>query len=231
MDESLSLLSPEEEELARKYSELGALELEASAEEAKLDALRSELEAFEGQYLKVLGPCFSEMEELRMEAASKHEEGDEALSCASASQREDCPPGELKLLFREVAKNVHPDLAANDEERRRRDEMMAHANAAYADGNPSQLRDLLLRWKADPDAVEGEGVAFDLVRVVRRIARVRSRMGEIRQETRDLRKTDLYFLRQRADRASAAGRDLLQEMRANLTSQIEQQRQRVARMH
>src|SRR5262245_33846522 len=182
MPDSPSLLSPEEDELERKHSELAILAGRLIVEEQRFEALRSELEAFEADYLRILGPCFETMEELRAEAANKREEGDEALSCASALQRDDCPPGELKLLFREVAKSVHPDLASSDEERRRRDELMAHANAAYAGGNEAQLREMLLRWKADPEAVEGEGVAFDLVRAIRRIARANARLEEIQQE-------------------------------------------------
>ena len=231
MADSPSLLSPEEDEYAHKLVQFAKVEATVAEAEGKLAALRSGLESFESEYLKILGPCFSEMEELRTEAAHKQEEGDEALSCASSLQRDDCPPGELKLLFREVAKSVHPDLAPSEDERRRRDELMANANAAYADGNQTRLRELLLRWKSDPEAVEGEGIAFDLVRIVRRIAKTRNRLDEIQQETKNLRKTDLYFLRQRADRAAAAGRDLLVDMRANLERQIEQQRQRVARMH
>ena len=230
MDELSSLLSPEEEELARKQTELANVLLQVGDKEARLAALQTSLEAFQAEYLQVVAPCMAEMEEIKTAAAGKKEEGDEALSCATALQRDDCPPGELKLLFREVAKSVHPDLAPSDEERLRRDEMMAHANAAYAEGNQAQLRDLLLRFKGDPHGVQGEGVAFDLVRVIRRMAQARNRLEEIRLETRELQKSDLYFLRQRADRAHAEGRNLLQEMRANLERQIEQQRARVAQM-
>jgi hypothetical protein len=155
---------------------------------------------------------------------------DDDSTCASAPRKTFCATEELKSLFREVAKNVHPDLASNDDERRRRDEEMARANAAYASGDQDSLRDLLLKWKADPSAVQGDDVVARLIRLIRMIARVKHRIHEVKAEMKRTRATDLYFLRQRAERAQAEGRDLLMEMRRDLERQLQQQRDRVREM-
>jgi hypothetical protein len=231
-DNSRGVLSPEEEELARKQTELAGIENSVAEAEADLERLRSDLKTFEEEYRRVVAPCFAEMEQLRLDAESrKRADSDlESATCPSAQQASACPPSEFKTLFREVARTIHPDLATNEYERRRRDEAMAHANAAYAEGHHERLRDLLLRWKSDPDAVQGDDLAAELIRVIRRIARAKNRLMEIKQAIKEIRQSDSYFLRQRAERAASEGRDLLAEMRANLEQQIKQQRARVAGM-
>jgi hypothetical protein len=229
------ILSPEEQECLAKQDELAALDTQVAAGERDLAALRADLKAFEEEYLRVVAPCLAAMDEIQADAvearARRQAEESEAASCSTvAHQGAYCPPAEMKSLFREVAKSIHPDLASSEAERRMRDEVMAHANAAYASGNQEQLRKLLLDWRADPDAVQGDDVGARLIRVIRKIARARNRIQEIRGEMKELRRSDVYFLRQRADRAAGEGRDLLREMRTDLERQIEQQRARVSEM-
>lgn len=228
-----SIRTPEEEECDRKVSELAVLENQLADAELELATLRGELKVFDGQYREMVAPLMAEMEEVREGAAEararQRAEEEELAACSSATQRaEFCPPSEMKTLFREVAKNIHPDLATSGDERLRRDEVMAQANAAYANGDRGQLRKLLLEWKADPGAIRGDDAVARLVRTIRQIAQVKNRTAASKRELRDLRSTDLYFLRKRAERASHEGRDLLEEMRTNLKQQIAQQRERLA---
>ena len=218
-----------------KQAELAELQGRLGDAELELATLRAELKIFEEEYLRVVAPCLAEMEVIQAQAAEARArsatEVFDAPSCSTASQQASfCPPAEMKSLFREVAKTIHPDLAPNDEERRRRDQVMAEANAAYAGGNPEQLRKLLLEWKADPDAIRGDDIGARLIRAIRMIARAKNRIREIRIEMKSLRASDLYFLRQRSERATHEGRDLLAEMRRNLETQLAQQRSRVAEM-
>jgi hypothetical protein len=224
-----SIRTPEEDECIHKQAELATLEGKLADAELELATLKAELKAFEDRYRKIVAPCYAEMEQLRADAAAMPKESlfEEDPSCPSAPRQAPCPPGELKTLFREVAKSIHPDLASSEEQRRKRDELMAHANAAYASGNDAQLRELLLKWQTDPHAVEGDDVVAQLIRAIRLIAWVKNKTVQAKHELRDLRKTDLYFLRQRAERAAHEGRDLLQEVRANLERQIVEQRKRV----
>jgi len=226
-----AFLSPEEEELERKLAELATVESELFMAEAGLESLRSELRDFEEAYMKAVGPCYAAMEELQAEAMNLPKDGEFASSCSTAAhQAEFCSPGELKSLFREVAKHIHPDLAISEEDRRKRDEFMAGANAAYANGNDAHLRDLLMQFKGDPEAIKGEDIGSRLIRAIRSIARAKNKIDEARIETLTIRKTDLYFLKQRADRASFEGRDFLAETTAKLERQLEQERARVAQM-
>jgi len=229
MKDTPPIRTPEEDECLHKQSELAMLEGKLADAELELATLKAELAVFEERYRKIVAPCYAEMEQLQADAAALPKESlaEEDPSCPSSPRQAPCPPGELKTLFREVAKSIHPDLASSEEQRRRRDELMAHANAAYANGNDAQLRELLLKWQADPHAVQGDDVVAQLVRAIRLIAWVRNQTLRVKHELRDLRKTDLYFLRQPAERAAHEGRDLLLEVRANLERQLVEQRKRV----
>ena len=136
--------TPEEEECLLKQEELAALEGKLADAELEVATLKANLKAFDERYRKIVAPCYAEMERLQADAAALPKEIpiEEDLGCPSSPRQAPCPPGELKTLFREVAKSIHPDLASSEEQRSRRDRLMAEANEAYSQGNDAQLREL-----------------------------------------------------------------------------------------
>jgi hypothetical protein len=155
-------VSPEEEELAKKRDELPLLQAELAERELFLTNLRAELSAFEGQYLRQVGTLYAELDEWNAKIAERmaeEEDTEEARSAAeqartqaeessaaahgeSAGVQEFTPSAELKSLYREVAKKVHPDLATDEADRHKREQLMAEANAAYQRGDADALRRL-----------------------------------------------------------------------------------------
>jgi hypothetical protein len=69
----------------------------------------------------------------------------------------------------------------------------------------------------------------ELVRVIRRISQMRSRLAEMEAELQELLRSDLFQLKSRLDEAQQVGRDVLQEMVAKVDEQIEQAQQRLAK--
>ncbi|MFF0075067.1 J domain-containing protein [Streptomyces sp. NPDC005494] len=62
------------------------------------------------------------------------------------------PSEEARKLYRELARQAHPDLAPDEKERTRRDEFIARVNAAYGRGDVALLRELSTEWEAGPVA-------------------------------------------------------------------------------
>ncbi|MFJ8360566.1 hypothetical protein [Streptomyces sp. NPDC093984] len=60
------------------------------------------------------------------------------------------PSEEARKLYRELARKAHPDLAQDEDERKRRDEFIARVNVAYARGDEALLRELSEEWAAGP---------------------------------------------------------------------------------
>ena len=239
-------VSPEEEELARKREELALLQAELADHELRLTNLRTELASFEGQYLRQVGTLYAELdqwnakiaerlaeqdgtEEARSDAAqarTQAEKSSAAVREAAAKTEEFKASPELKKLFKEVAKRIHPDLATDDADRQKRTQLMAEANAAYQRDDIETLRRILEEYESSPESVRGEGIAADLVRVIRQIKQIKARLSQIKLEIAALVESDIAKLRAKVDAASAEGRELLSEMAEDVRKRIDMARRR-----
>src|SRR5271155_4411228 len=152
---------PEDEELALKRDEQAALETELADRELRSANLRAELGAFERRYLHFVGLRYAELDELKAEIAerlAREQPGNERLqrlahiaraganeTKSSAGEDTNEEPAafesspEMKRLYREVAKRVHPDLTSDRDDRAKRQQLMADANDAYERGDEGKL--------------------------------------------------------------------------------------------
>ncbi|MFE5295180.1 J domain-containing protein [Streptomyces sp. NPDC056632] len=60
------------------------------------------------------------------------------------------PSDEVRKLYRDLARKAHPDLARDEDERKRREEFITRVNAAYARGDEGRLQELSEEWAAGP---------------------------------------------------------------------------------
>ena len=242
--ETSGFRSPEEEELQRKQSELETLQSELAESELELATLRSELIAFERRYLEVVGSRYAELDKLdaqiaefiarsrptdpsarrRAESArARVQESEEAMGDVGRedSVSEFAPTDELKALYRQAAKELHPDLTSDEEERERRKKAMAELNRAYEECDEQRIRKILAEWRSSPEQVHGDDTAAQLVRAIREIAQVHKRLGAIKAEIDELAQCELCRLVKQVEEAATAGRDLLAEIAARLDVRIE----------
>lgn len=233
-------LTPEEEELAVKREELARLEAELADRELALASLKAELAAFEGLYLRRVGVLYAELDDWnarlaerraeqagtpagRAEAAEARSQAQESYSAThgeAAEVQPFAPSPELKSLYREAAKRVHPDTATDEEDRARRERLMKEVNAAYAVGDEDALRRILSDLENSPDAIQGFGVGADLVRVLRQLRQIRTRIAAIEMEITNLSGSDLAKLKAEADAAAVKGKDLLAEMATTVQGRV-----------
>jgi len=243
---------PEEQELERKRSEQTALESELAERELRAANLRAELSAFERRYLHEVGMRYAELDELKAQIAERSAKkqpsaekaqqaardararADETKSVAQEHEEEDLQSAkpfkasqEMKRLYREVAKRIHPDLTSDRDDRARRQLLMAEANKAYELGDESRLAKILNEYESSPETVQGEGPGAELIRVIRRISQVRGRISEIEAEAQELLRSDLYHLKSRLEEAEQLGRDVLKEMVDKVEHQIAQAKRRL----
>lgn len=122
---------PEERELAKKSAELAGLQVELAQRELDLATLRAELRDFERRYLHIVGSRYAELDEIEAQITealaqlspqdiviqekavhtrAQASESAQALKIgANQAPVKDFTPSEnLKKLYREVAKRVHP---------------------------------------------------------------------------------------------------------------------------
>lgn len=211
-----------QQELAARQEELAALEVDLSEQELAFVNLQGELRAFEQSYQRVI---LSRRQELQRIEEQIHQ-----YTLALEAMSHFHPSASLKQLYREVAKRIHPDLATDPLEYERRQELMAAANQAYAAGDETGLRQVLIAWEQSPESVRGEGTEADLERISRKIQQIRRRMEHLHQETAALHHSDLYQLMDKAQVAKTQGRDLLLELATLIEDEIVMALQRLAEL-
>jgi hypothetical protein len=234
-------LKPEEEEILRKREEFASIRATLAERELELVDLRSQLATFEGRYLRQVGILYAELDEWKARIselharldpsaaanARAHEARDQARQTyedahGAASKTSDFTPSpELKSLFREVAKRIHPDFCRDAADLERRTRLMAEANRAYEAGDAEALQQILHESQDGADAVEGEGIGAELIRIIRQISQARQRVSAIDQELAALRQSEIALLKKQAEEREQEGRDLLAELAAAVREQIE----------
>lgn len=242
-------VKPEERELARKLKEQERLESELAECELQLATLRGELRTLEARYLNLVSARYAELDELRAQIAERlaaEDPSNERLQRAAREARaradeshaalREAPPHkgqtfspspELKKMYREAAKRIHPDLTANPSDRERRQTAMAEVNRAYQQGDASAIGKILDAYESSPEAVEGEGAGAELVRVIRKLSLMKNRLGEIEAEMQTLLSSDLYGLKTQTDEAQEQNRDLISEMAEKIQERVTESKARM----
>lgn len=241
MSKLVRQLKPEEEEVLRKREELASIRATLAERELELLDYRSRLAAFEGRYLRQVGTLYAELDEwkariselrarLHPSAASQaeaeearrhaHQTYEDAHGTASEAP-EFTPSPDLKKLFREVAKRIHPDFSRDSVDLERRTRLMAEANSAYEAGDTDALQRILNEYLDGGDAVEGEGIGAELIRIIRQISLAKARVSAIERELATLRKSEIALLKNQAEEREREGRDLLAELATAVRQQIE----------
>jgi hypothetical protein len=238
-----SMETPEVKELTKKQVKLSALADRLSQSELELATIKADLRTFQAKYLRIVGVKYAELDEIEAQIAeiqARHypvdkdaqekasEARDQARESAHATesiqeekqQNHFEPSEDLKRLYREAAKAVHPDLATDEKARIARQAMMVDVNLAYEKNDPERLRSILRQWGNSPQSVEGEGTGAELIRTIRKIALVEERLGAIDRETTELKATDLWRLKEKIENAEKEGRDMLAEMVISIESRI-----------
>lgn len=211
--------SPEEKELQRKRAQLADLETRLAERELELATFQAELHTFERLYLQVVG--------MRQQELQRIEAQIEDYIALLAPDHPFMPSSELKQLYRQLAKAIHPDLATEPQARAKRELLMAEANRAYERGDIERLKMLFADWSNCPESVQGEDLSAELLRTIRKIAQSEQRLAHIEQKIQRLEKTDVFQLKIKAKRGQQLGRDLLMEMAHELDQQIHRAQHRL----
>jgi septal ring factor EnvC (AmiA/AmiB activator) len=234
-------LKPEEKEILRKREELAAIRATLAERELELVDLRSQLAAFEGRYLRQVGTLYAELDEWKARISELHARLDPSAAANArareareqarqayedahgrASETHDFTPSpELRSLFREVAKRIHPDFCRDAGDLERRTRFMAEANRAYEAGDAEALQRILDEYQEGADAVKGEGIGAELIRIIRQISQAKERVAAIEQELVALRQSEIALLKKQAEEREQEGRDLLAELATAVREQIE----------
>jgi hypothetical protein len=233
---------PEEQELARLTAQQKELEDKLASAELTLESAATEAERFKQRYYGAVGALYAELDELDAKidnARLKEAPNDPKLRASAKASQERAKKSaeeaglaaiefkpapeitpELKQAYRRAVKLLHPDLALTEKERLRRTALMAQVNLDYKRGDLSAIERIIRENGEDPEAIVGEDVGSRIVKTIRRIAQLRRRIEEVGQELENLKKTDIFLLKQTIEEQEASGADPLGDLAHDLKRQI-----------
>ncbi len=203
------------DELVATTADADRLRDELAAIEEEQATLEAELAAFNADYLREVVTVLAELHDLEARIAalvakrSGTAEDKAAASSARARARETTaavkaippapeplPTGDLKKLFREAAKRMHPDLAPDDETRQHAEAFMKRLNQAFAARDEEAIVDLVRQWElARPVARDDP----------RRVSTLTTAVDRARARLEEVRNSELAAMMERAMVAAATG--------------------------
>jgi len=214
---------PEDPELFRLRSELAVLRAQLATREADLDRLRAQLNSFEGRYIRQVGVLYIQLDEWQDRLAELH---NPTPPQPSPTQQEpdqpepETPDLDLKSLFREVAKRIHPDRARSAHDELHRNHLMSQANAAFLRSDADLLHRMLNGY--DPSTGSGDDLtpAAQLQRLTNQINQTHEDLATLNADIESLAASEMADLRNRTTTAAQHGRDLLAELAARVKGSI-----------
>lgn len=243
--------TPEEIELDKKLRVLDRLKDRLADREEGMADLRAELQRFEARYTMDVARLYAEHDEIEAKIAEEEyklvpddeeikkkaeelrrraEESARAADRAAASDGQFEPTPEARKAYHNLARIIHPDLALDAGEKERRHGLMAELNQAYADGDQVKLNKLVDDLRHSPELVRGDSIGDQLVRAIRQIAQIKTRLAELLKERSEAEASELYELRQRVESERTEGRDLLAQMAARTRVHIKKSERRLANL-
>jgi hypothetical protein len=229
----MNTLAPEEIELNKKRKVLERLKDRLASSEEEMADTRADLERFEANYTMEVGRLYAELDEIEAQIAEEEVKlvpDDEEIkkraeelrrraeeSAADAEHWENCsakraPTVEAKKAYHNLARIIHPDLALDAEEKAKRHGLMARLNEAYSAGDQNLLNKLVEDFRDSPDLVRGDSIGDELVRAIRQIAQIKTRLKELREEKLKTELSELFILREKVNAEMLEGRNVLKQM-------------------
>jgi hypothetical protein len=228
-------------------TEAGRLRDRLAEIEAEQATLEAELAVFHAEYVRRVLTVLAQVQDLearilaaRAERSGEASDAEAARSARSQARRSTAdvravpatpappvPTGDLKRLFREAAKRMHPDLAPDADARGHAEAFMKRLNDAYRAGDGEAIADLMRQWAASPygDGADADddrsGGAARVAGLHGAVARAQARLDEVRN-------SDLAHLMEETMAAAAAGRDHLAELRARAEAALATAQARLA---
>ncbi|MEO8070236.1 MAG: hypothetical protein ABI652_02460 [Acidobacteriota bacterium] len=234
---------------------LEALEQQLVERERDLATVKADLQQLQTRYLDDIGPLYAKLSELEAatidaeiraglreapsqsdadadsdESAVAEEAQGNGRTDAGCSSTSATSANDLKAIFRNLAKTIHPDLAVDGPARWRRHSLMAEANRAYAERDADRLRLILSLWErgTDADGDDEDDPSGGDQRCLRKIAVLEERLLAIEIAFADLHASAIWRLKIKVEDARRQGWDLIAEMVSEVTRDIGRTSSRLA---
>lgn len=131
---------------------------------------------------------------------------------------------QIRLLFRNLAKRFHPDLAENPREKKERERIMAEINVAYTARDLKALESLAKQPKASSNGTPVSPSA-ELASLKVELGHLEGMIFEVEHTIRELDLSPAMQMRSDYQSGNRYGRNLFEDLRSNLQERIDELRE------
>jgi Spy/CpxP family protein refolding chaperone len=200
------------------WGEVDALRQQIEELERHRHQVREQIRVFEERYRQIIASRNAELERLRAEVAAARSQRDTEAERRARQAAEVAARLTPKERHRSMVKRIHPDRASDEDDRAHRENMMKRINDAL-DRNDMEEFDWLetevdLYSRDSADGAERESIRDRLYE------RLTYRASNLSKEIEAVQAQHLWTLHENAAAAGREGRDLLEEMAADIDAQI-----------
>ena len=229
---------PRRDQVQQQLGQVGALEFQLKQLAERYQKLASRIRVFECRYAPLIGLRYSDLEQLRHKVEAswlllrerKHRmdvgEPEPLALIPLAAPEPDFvsfrPSLEIRSLYRELVRRIHPDLASDADEQRRSHEFMAEAGRAYRLQDSDRLQELIELWESNPERIERTDAESEMLWALRRAAQLQADIRAMKTKVSDAEHSALAQLMQQVEQAKDTGFDLLGHMNEQVNEQIQQ---------
>jgi hypothetical protein len=229
-------------ELEEKNKLIDELEIELSNIQLDYSTLNIELSAFRNRYYLRIGFLYARLDIIRAEilqleanlnpnnfSAAENAQAARDQAKATCDEVNDSvmdeqinfkPSQDLKQIYRQAAKLIHPDRSKDDEDRKLREHLMAEINIAYARGDTHLITDLMSNYQERLSLADSDEIGVQLVRAIRIIAKTKHKIAELHQEIYQLKNSTWYQLKTDIEESELRGEDALGDLAENIHKDI-----------
>ena len=206
----------DEKELRLRLLELEAIKEEACQKEAELSLMMTNLSSFRDSYDILVTRKKEELQKFQQLI-------EDALNKPPASQAN----SEIRSVYRQLAKLIHPDLSSNANEAESRRDLMLQANQALDEGDIETLRSMLSSLQGHPDGISRTLVRTRLELVKSQISLTRKRLTQATVGIMRTTQNEMYKVMLFHNQCAETGVDHLAELSHQLDIEIAQAQSRL----
>jgi len=215
------------------YVKLDKLKLRIKEYQHRIDLAQGKkltqetLESIEEEINETFSQERRKVDDLESEAFQSSEEHKKDLE--DEDKRQSLDPEsqqELRTLYRKLAKKFHPDFAKDDKQRKEYQKRMAEINEAYKVGDLETLKKYMRQAERE-EKMAKETPKEKLERLKEDYETILGIIAKLREELSALKASETYKLKEKVDQAKKEGRDLLEQLAADIRKDIAENREKL----
>ena len=127
---------------------------------------------------------------------------------------------ELRALYIQLVKEVHPDTGAGKDDKVLRTTVTQQLNEAYSNGSSDRMVEIVNAFRSDPSSIQGDDLGSQLIRLIRSISLTNRLITEAEDDLEREVNTEEYQLANLIRKSAETNDDYIQDIVSSIEQEI-----------